>query len=118
MKEIIRKLTECYGPSGHEAGVRQVILAELTDQDLEKIGVASLGHRRRLLRAIAALNKAPEGGMAPTPPPVAPPAQLRAKPADSSAERRPITVMFCDLVGSTSLASRLDAEDWFARSAT
>jgi hypothetical protein len=54
-----------------------MILAELTDQDLEKIGVASLGHRRRLLKAIAALNKAPEGGMMPAPPPVAPPARLR-----------------------------------------
>jgi class 3 adenylate cyclase len=89
-----------------------MILAELTDQDLEKIGVRSLGHRRRLLRAIAALNKAPEGGMPPAPPLVASSAQLRGKPADSSAERRPITVLFCDLVGSTSLASKLDPEDW------
>jgi class 3 adenylate cyclase/predicted ATPase len=95
-----------------ENDIDWMILAELTDQDLEKIGVASLGHRRRLLRAIAALNNAPEGGMAPAPPPVAPRAELRGKPADSSAERRPITVLFCDLVGSTTLASRLDAEDW------
>src|SRR6516164_5133081 len=50
--------------------------------------------------------------MAAVPPPVASPAQLRGKPADSSAERRPITVLFCDLVGSTSLASKLDPEDW------
>jgi class 3 adenylate cyclase/predicted ATPase len=95
-----------------ENDIDWMILAELTDQDLEKIGVASLGHRRRLSKAIAALNKAPEGGMAPAPTAVAPPAQLRAKLPDSSAERRPITVMFCDLVGSTALASRLDAEDW------
>ena len=60
-----------------ENDIDWMILAELTDQDLEKIGVASLGHRRRLLKAIAALNKAPEGGMMPAPPPVAPPARLR-----------------------------------------
>ena len=64
-----------------ENDIDWTILAELTDQDLEKIGVDSLGHRRRLLRAITALIKAPEGGMAPAPPPVAHPARLRAKPA-------------------------------------
>jgi class 3 adenylate cyclase len=93
------------------------LLPSLTAEDLKDLGVTIVGHRRRLLDAIAALGEASK----PTPPPAAsPPATLPA-PAVSSrpeprsgtdAERRPITVMFCDLVGSTALASRLDAEDW------
>src|SRR5271157_3025032 len=85
------------------------VLADLTEADLEKIGVP-LGHRKRLMRAIAALVSQE------APPPVAKPAPVRSSPASAvssaDAERRPITVMFCDLVGSTSLAARLDAEDW------
>jgi class 3 adenylate cyclase len=94
------------------------LLPSLTAEDLRDLGVSIVGHRRRLLDAIAALGAASK----PTPPPAAasPPATLLA-PAVSSrpeprsgtdAERRPITVMFCDLVGSTSLAAKLDAEDW------
>ncbi len=83
------------------------VLADLTDADLEELGVA-LGDRRRLLRAIAELS-APEPSHADAPPgPAAP--QLLAEP--QSVERRPITVMFCDLVGSTELAATLDLEDW------
>jgi class 3 adenylate cyclase len=83
------------------------ILRDLTDQDLEKIGVQSLGHRRKVLRAIAELkgveNSAPE-----LPAAAAVPVALR--PHDA-AERRQVTVMFCDLVGSTALSGRLDPED-------
>src|SRR5208337_4863932 len=79
------------------------VLSDLTDGDLEKIGV-SLGHRKRLLKAIASLG-ATESAAKPASP--APPSS-----STGAAERRPITVMFCDLVGSTSLAARLDAEDW------
>jgi class 3 adenylate cyclase len=79
------------------------ILGELTDQDLEKIGIASLGHRRKLLRAIANLET------------VAAPAAAVASPRASSpldtAERRQVTVMFSDLVGSTALSARMDPED-------
>jgi class 3 adenylate cyclase/predicted ATPase len=74
------------------------VLHDLVEADLEKIGVP-LGHRKRLLKAIAALGTAETPGK----PPVSSPA---------TAERRPITVMFCDLVGSTSMAAKLDAEDW------
>ena len=79
------------------------VLGDLTDADLEKLGL-TLGHRKRLLKAIASLDGT-ELVAKPTSP---------ASPSLSTdaAERRPITVMFCDLVGSTSLASRLDAEDW------
>src|SRR5271165_211446 len=84
------------------------VLPQLTADDLKDIGVATVGDRRKLLAAIAALS-------GPTPSvnaPASPPKPAPAGGLQISAERRPITVMFCDLVGSTSLASRLDAEDW------
>ena len=66
------------------------VLADLTDQDLEKIGVASLGHRRKLLRAIADLKGALDPSSA---------AAATVAPHDT-AERRQVTVMFSDLVGA------------------
>src|ERR1700730_12422006 len=82
------------------------ILGDLTDQDLEKIGVSSLGHRRKLLRAIAELKAVEES--APEIASVGPTATPQSKDA---AERRQVTVTFCDLVGSTALSARLDPED-------
>ena len=73
-------------------------LADLNDRDLQDLGVP-LGHRKRLLKAIAALTAADE-----TPLP-------RAAGARTQAERRQLTVLFCDLVGSTALSARLDPED-------
>ena len=96
------------------------LLPELTDQDLEKIGVASLGHRRKILKAIAALERTPAAAtqaeaaseaFAPLPKQAvaaAPPIAL----ADAVGERRYLTVMFCDLVGSTAISAKLDAEEW------
>jgi class 3 adenylate cyclase len=81
------------------------LLPELTDRDLEKIGVASLGHRRKMLRAIRQLADAPPPPAPPQPAPAPEP-----KPQDT-AERRQLTVLFCDLVGSTALSARLDPED-------
>jgi class 3 adenylate cyclase len=82
-------------------------LALLTDQDLRDLGV-SLGHRRLLLAAIGELQTTP----AASPPPSAAkvPAAVAAL-APASAERRLLTVMFCDLVGSTPLSTRLDPEE-------
>jgi hypothetical protein len=77
------------------------ILSDLTDQDLKEIGVSSLGHRRQLLRAIAELNGVEKGASKPAPPDAAPVA-----PQDA-AERRQVTVMFSDLVGSTALSARM-----------
>ena len=96
------------GLGQHEALFREneidaEVLPELTDGDLEKIGVP-LGHRKRLLKAIANLRAAEAPAKPTIPPPMA--------SSRDVAERRPITVMFCDLVGSTSLAARLDPEDW------
>jgi class 3 adenylate cyclase len=83
------------------------VLSQLTADDLKDIGVLAIGDRRRLLAAIAALTGA-------TPPSDMPASPLKVPPKSPqiSAERRPITVMFCDLVGSTSLSAKLDAEDW------
>ena len=77
------------------------VLPDLSDADLAALGI-SLGHRRKLLRAIAALGEA----AAETAAPPTPPARTIAAP-----ERRHLTVMFCDLVGSTELSTRLDPED-------
>ncbi len=78
------------------------VLPDLTDQDLEKLGVL-LGDRRKMLRAIREL-----AGDTPVTPPAA--TVTEARPQDA-AERRQLTVMFCDLVGSTALSARLDPED-------
>jgi class 3 adenylate cyclase len=89
-------------------GIGGAVLPHLTVEDLKEIGVATVGDRRMLLAAIAALatprSSEPIG---PQPSPALP-----AKAPELSAERRPITVMFCDLVGSTSIAAKLDPEDW------
>ena len=83
------------------------ILSDLTDQDLEKIGVTSLGHRRKLLRAITTLKGVEQTTSAAAVAAV-PPATPRAV---DSAERRQVTVMFSDLVGWTALSARMDPED-------
>ena len=89
-----------------ENDISFVILPDLTDQDLEKIGVASLGHRRLLLRAIGELDSVGKR----TPKPESASAAPVVAPHDI-AERRQITVMFSDLVGSTALSARMDPED-------
>ena len=84
------------------------VLLRLTADDLKDIGVSAVGDRRRLLDAISALAGAESSREIPgTQPKPAPPRESHV-----SAERRPITVMFCDLVGSTGLAAQLDAKDW------
>ena len=100
---------ERYEAAFRDNGIDEAVLPHLTAEDLKEIGVATVGDRRKLLAAIAALASPTASGesAAPSTPP-APPKRV----PEISAERRPITVMFCDLVGSTALASRLDAEDW------
>jgi hypothetical protein len=88
---------ERYAPTFADNDIDVSVLPHLTDADLEKIGV-SLGHRRKMLAAIAELV----GAM---PPQSAIP---EAKPQDT-AERRQVTVMFSDLVGSTALSARMVA---------
>jgi class 3 adenylate cyclase len=83
------------------------ILPDLTDADLKELGVSALGHRRLLLRAIAALDNVEKRTTAPA---TAAPAPVTPQQRDS-AERRQVTVMFSDLVGSTALSARMDPED-------
>jgi class 3 adenylate cyclase len=78
------------------------VLRHLTDQDLKDVGIP-LGHRRKMLTAIGEFA----GVARATPEPAA---QAEPKPQDS-AERRQVTVMFSDLVGSTALSARMDPED-------
>ena len=99
---------EQYEGNFRDNKVDAAVLPQLTADDLREIGVTAVGDRRKLLAAIAALaGSTPHGSSAASaakPPP--------SKGAQVSAERRPITVLFCDLVGSTALAAKLDAEDW------
>ena len=98
-----------YEAAFRESEIEADVLAELTDQHLKDLGV-SLGNRLRILRAIRELSVA-----APAPDEVA--ARPAQEPLDG-AERRQLTVMFCDLVGSTALSARLDPEDMRAIIAT
>jgi class 3 adenylate cyclase/predicted ATPase len=87
-----------YEAAFHDNAIDAAILPELTADDLKELGVNLVGHRRRLLAAIAALRS----DVVPVPEPAT---------TASTAERRQLTVMFCDLVGSTELSTRLDPED-------
>src|SRR6516162_7792657 len=91
-----------YEQAFRENAIDDAVLPELTADDLKDLGVSLVGHRRKLLAAIAALRAESE----PEP---------RAEATDvvgtSTAERRHLTVMFCDLVGSTALSTRYDPED-------
>src|SRR5215211_1923384 len=76
------------------------VIRDVTEQDLKDLGVL-LGHRRKMLRAIAELDGVPPA-----------PAETATEPVPrAEAERRHLTVMFCDLVGSTTLSVRLDPEE-------
>jgi class 3 adenylate cyclase len=78
------------------------LLGRLTNDDLKDIGVASFGHRKKLLEAIAALVAAPE---------TLPPIPATEPKTQDTAERRQVTIVFSDLVGSTALSARMDPED-------
>ena len=94
-----------YAQQFAENDINFTILSDLSDQDLKELGVSSLGHRRQLLRAITELDGVEKDRSKPTTAAASPVAQHDA------AERRQVTVMFSDLVGSTALSARLDPED-------
>jgi class 3 adenylate cyclase/tetratricopeptide (TPR) repeat protein len=94
---------ERYAPAFRDNEIDWEVLPKLTSEDLREIGVEAVGHRRKLLGAIAAL-----GASAPT---AAVTAAVSGASAPADAERRQLTVMFCDLVGSTPLSARFDLED-------
>jgi class 3 adenylate cyclase len=92
-----------------ENDIDETVLPNLTAEDLKELGVASLGHRRKLLDAIAALRN-DRSAQGPSSDLKTAPAAPSASPEDR-AERRQVTVMFSDLVGSTALSARMDPED-------
>ena len=96
---------ERYEQAFRENEIDLRVLPELTADDLRELGVAAIGHRRLLLKAIADLA-AGAGPAAGEDVPAASPAS-----APAEAERRQLTVRFCDLVGSTPLSTRFDPED-------
>ena len=100
----LRKLgLEQYAPAFRDNAIDSKVLPRLTAEDLKELGVTMVGHRRRLLDAIAALSdETPAAVVGLT---------SRAAPESADAERRQVTVMFCDLVGSTALSTRFDPED-------
>jgi class 3 adenylate cyclase/predicted ATPase len=98
-----------YEAAFRENDIDETVLPSLTHENLKELGVASLGHRVKMLDAIAALHNdasgaAPSGDLKAGP--VAP-----SPPPEDRAERRQVTVMFSDLVGSTALSARMDPED-------
>ncbi len=96
---------ERYAAAFLENDVDAKLLPNLTADDLKDLGITSVGHRRQLLEAIGTLRP----NDAPSRPPATPPAN--AGWLETTAERRPLSVMFCDLIGSTALSARLDPED-------
>src|SRR6516164_3735705 len=102
---------ERYEAAFRENEIDDSILPRLTAEDLKELGVGPVGHRRKLLDAIAALRPdANANASSLTVPPIA--ANATPLMVEAVGERRYLTVMFCDLVDSTGIAARLDAEDW------
>jgi class 3 adenylate cyclase len=97
---------ECYEQAFRENAIDEVVLPKLTAEDLRELGVTAVGHRRFLLVAIAALRA--ETSRDTTERSVEPD-RVRGKAPEG--ERRQLTVMFADLVGSTALSARLDPEE-------
>jgi class 3 adenylate cyclase len=97
---------ERYEATFRENEIDETVLPNLTAEDLKDLGVHIVGHRRKLLDAIAAL-RTDDNATAPAPDTVL----TRGKAPTDTAERRQVTVMFSDLVGSTALSARMDPED-------
>ena len=104
-----------YEAAFRENEIDETVLRSLTHETLKEIGVAAVGHRLKLLDAIAALRRDESQHIlsaiaAPARPSAA--TTSAAPVADRVGERRHVTVVFCDLVGSTSISAQLDAEEW------
>jgi class 3 adenylate cyclase len=100
---------EEYEEAFRDNKIDERVLPNLTQEDLKEIGVGPVGHRRIFLEAIAALRADTSGKASPAD--TATPSTSLSAPAEDRAERRQVTVMFSDLVGSTALSVRMDPED-------
>src|SRR6476469_9464603 len=98
-----------YEAAFRENDIDETVLPSLTHENLKELGVASFGHRVKLLDAIAAL-RSDASGKTPSVDATTTSSAPSAHPEDR-AERRQVTVMFSDLVGSTALSARMDPED-------
>ena len=98
---------EQYEPAFRDNAIDGAVLPRLTPDDLKDIGVTQVGHRRKLLDAIAALGEPAPAATPAAVDPISP----AVTAAPSGGERRQLTVMFCDLVGSTALSEKLDPEE-------
>src|ERR1700757_1886646 len=98
-----------YEAAFRENEIDETVLPSLTHETLKELGVTAVGHRLKLLDAIATLQRNASGNTASVDAPTAS-GSARAPPEDQ-AERRQVTVMFSDLVGSTALSGRMDPED-------
>jgi class 3 adenylate cyclase len=98
-----------YEAAFRENEIDETVLPSLTEEHLKHLGVTALGHRLKLLEAIAAL-RTDAGAKAPAAD-AATPSTAPSAPPEDRAERRQVTVMFSDLVGSTALSARMDPED-------
>jgi len=97
---------EQYEVAFRENAIDDAVLLNLTVEDLKDLGVGLVGHRRKLLDAMASLRA--DGSARAAPPE---PLPIIDKSPTETAERRQVTVMFSDLVGSTALSTRMDPED-------
>ncbi|MBR0801563.1 AAA family ATPase [Bradyrhizobium jicamae] len=98
-----------YEAAFRENEIDETILSKLTAEDLKDLGVSIVGHRRKLLEAIAALGA--DGARKPSSVDEASTPSRSRLGTEDRAERRQVTVMFSDLVGSTALSGRMDPED-------
>src|SRR5690349_2207158 len=104
---------EKYEAAFRDNEIDDAVLPNLTAEDLKDLGVGIVGHRRKLLDAIAALRVNYNALASPLPaPPATPPSAPATRSQEAAGERRYLTILFCDLVGSTSISARLDAEEW------
>ena len=103
-----------YEAAFRENEIDETVLPSLTHETLKELGVTAVGHRVKLLDAIAALRNDESLQTRSTAAPARPSAATptAAPVAEAVGERRHVTVLFCDLVGSTSISAGLDAEDW------
>lgn len=102
MRGWLRRLgLEQYEAAFRQNEIDETVLPTLTAEDLKDLGVELVGHRRKLLDAIASLRAEAASASVPRP----------TETAERAAERRQVTVMFSDLVGSTALSARMDPED-------